>query len=179
MVWHAYQLNPRNFLEDCVSFDKMDAWRTGLPWAPINACIDNESFEYGPGAEAEQLFQSRTKNCWNSLEDPQLAEVECPNCEGLNDVPWTKWNTLSAWRTNGKGEYYGHNDATGYADKDFSFTCKYFNCSYRRQEVTHSVLRTQKFRKDCASLKHHDIPMQGTCLDNNGKHRPTHFHLHS
>ena len=35
MVWHAYMLNPRCFLEDCFRLGLMDFWMTGLPWALI------------------------------------------------------------------------------------------------------------------------------------------------
>ena len=162
MVWHAYQLNPRNFLEDCLLENKMDVWRAGLPWAMINACIDNDSFEYNVGAEAMLSFESLTNRCWDNIQDPESAEIECPKCDCLHTVPWTKWDIPSAWRKNSQGGYCGEEDADGYADKNFAFTCKNY-------EITHGVLRAQKFRKDCAVLRYHDIPMQGTCLDENGQ----------
>ncbi|KAM0796411.1 hypothetical protein BDR22DRAFT_893265 [Usnea florida] len=163
MVWHAYQLNPRNFLEDCILLGKMDAWRTGLPWAVINSCIDNRSFEYDPGTEAEQRFESSTKHCWDSLQDPNSIEIECPACCDLHAVPWTTWYTTSAWCKNGFGIFHGEADATGYADRHFIFTC-----SSTKKFFHHGALRAQRFRKDLESLKHHATPMQGTCLDDNG-----------
>ena len=166
MVWHAYQLNPRNFLEDCILLGKMDAWRTGLPWAVINSCIDNESFDYDAGPEAKHLFESETQHCWNSLQDPQLVEIKCPKCDSIYEVPWTRWDNQSAWRKNSNGDYCGEHDATGYADKSFAISCSFFGGLYA---TTHGVLRAQKFRRDCEALRHHDISMKGTCLDNNGK----------
>ena len=164
MVWHAYQLNPRNFLEDCILLGKMDAWRTGFPWAVINSCIDNGSFEYDAGTEAKQRFESSTQHCWDSLRDPNSTELECPVCYDLHAVPWTTWDTPSAWRKNKFGNFCGEADATGYADKDF-----FFICSSTKKFFRHGALRAQKFRKDLESLKIHDTPMQGTCLDDSGK----------
>ena len=169
MVWHAYQLNPRNFLEDCMLFNKMDAWRTGLPWAVINSCIDNDSFDYDAGPEAKEVFETWTQHCWDSLQDPQLVEIKCPKCDSILEVPWTRWDTQSAWRKNSNGDYCGEHDATGYADKGFEFSCKNPKPSYHLHATTHGVLRAQKFRRACEALKRDDIPMQGTCLDSNGK----------
>ena len=144
----------------------MDAWRTGLPWAVINSCIDNESFDYDAGPEAKELFEYWTQHCWDSLQDSKFVEIKCPKCDNIHEVPWTGWDNQSAWRKNSNGDYCGEHDATGYADKGFAISCK---CSNDLHETTHGVLRAQKFRRDCEALRHHDIPMQGTCLDNNGE----------
>lgn len=168
MVWHAYMLNPRNYLEDCILYDKMDLWRAGLPWASVNSCIDNESFEYDAGAEAKSLFESQTNHCWDSLRDRPTADIKCPACGRLHALAWTTWDNQSAWIKNSNGDYCGEHDAIGYADKNFTFTCKCSTLSHHRQQTTHSVLRVQKFRRDCEALKYHNRPMQGTCLDNNG-----------
>ena len=168
MVWHAYQLNPRNFLEDCILLGKLDAWRTGFPWAVINSCIDNGSFEYDAGTEAKQLFESATKHCWDSLQDSISNQMKCPECCNLHSVPWTTWDTPSAWCKNKYGNLCGEADATGYADQGFYFTCNNSKYSYRKANMTHRSMRAQKFWQDCESLKKHDTPMQGTCLDNKG-----------
>lgn len=147
----------------------MDAWRTGLPWAAINSCIDNESFDYDAGPEAKQLFESWTQHCWDSLQDPQFVEIKCPKCDSIHEVPWTRWDNQPAWRKNSNGDYSGEHDATGYADKSFAISCRCSKPFGGLCVTTHGVLRAQKFRRDCEALKHHDISMQGTCLDNNGK----------
>lgn len=147
----------------------MDAWRTGLPWAVINSCIDNDSFDYDAGPEAKEVFETWTQHCWDSLQDPQLVEIKCPKCDSILEVPWTRWDNQSAWRKNSNGDYCGEHDATGYADKGFEFSCKNPKPSYHLHATTHGVLRAQKFRRACEALKRDDIPMQGTCLDSNGK----------
>ena len=141
----------------------------GLEPTVINSCIDNESFDYDPGPEAKHLFESLTQHCWDSLQDSQLVEIKCPKCDSILTVPWTRWDNQSSWRKNSNYEYCGEHDATGYADKGFAIFCTNPNPSYHMHEITHGVLRAQKFRRDCEALKHHDILMQGTCLDNNGE----------
>ena len=66
MVWHAYQLNPRDFLEDCIRHGKMGFWRAGLPWSAIDACISNEMFEFEAPIEAVKNFVGATGLPWNS-----------------------------------------------------------------------------------------------------------------
>ena len=172
MVWHAYQLNPRCFLEDCMLFGKMNAWRTGLPWAIINACIENEAFEYDPGTDSRELFESRTNFRWDSLEDPTDVVVECPKCQSKYAVSWTKWDQSDAWNMTSKGTQYGEDSRSGYADKAFYFKCTSASCSYKNAAISHEILRAQKFRKDMMAAKDQDIPMQGTVLDDKGTSIP-------
>lgn len=46
MVWHAYMLNPRAYLEDCIRHGRMAIWNVEMPWRVVAECIDSETFEY-------------------------------------------------------------------------------------------------------------------------------------
>lgn len=46
MVWHAYMLNPRAYLEDCIRTGRMALWNVAVPWRLVAECIDSETFEY-------------------------------------------------------------------------------------------------------------------------------------
>ncbi|KAF3483895.1 uncharacterized protein GIQ15_03219 [Arthroderma uncinatum] len=62
MVWHAYMLNPRDVLEDCLRLGKMSFWTSGLPLDVINECIDNTTFEYTPDLQKDTsgtMFKAR------------------------------------------------------------------------------------------------------------------------
>ena len=165
MVWHAYQLNPRDFLEDCLRYGKMKFWRTGLPWAAIDSCIDNDTFEFIPTAKAVRCFAKRSNCSWNSLDDLSEAQVKCPKCKKVHPVPWTEWSSKSAWvvakyeaTERLDGEILGH----GFADRNFSFASP---CGFT---IDHETLRTQKFRKDIEALQYEDVPMPGTLLTLDG-----------
>ena len=158
MVWHSYLLNPRAFLEDCLRYKKMKFWRNGLPLLIIDACIDNDSFEYAANLEAQSTFPKQTGLAWDSLNDAPAKVVPCPNCKLQLACPWTTVNEASF--VNGGGMDL----ARGFADKGFHHTCE--GC---KLALTHDVLRTQKFRNDLQQLLLADVPMPGTILDRHGK----------
>lgn len=56
MVWHAYMLSPRAYLEDCIRSGRMNLWNARFPWNAIAQCIDSYTFVFHPGAEAEASF---------------------------------------------------------------------------------------------------------------------------
>ena len=60
MVWHAYMLNPRAYLEDCVRLGRMALWNTRMPWNAIAGCIDPSNFAFQAGAVAEGSFTRLT-----------------------------------------------------------------------------------------------------------------------
>ncbi len=158
MVWHSYMLNPRDFLEDCVRYQKMNFWREGLPWAAINDCINNDSFEYVASEKARQLFESETGYAWDSLHDPPNITLDCPGCNRSLSVPWTTCSAGSTW-TNRFGV-----TGQGITEKDFVARCASCNVS-----SDHDLLRAQKFRKDVQRLLLKDVPMPGTILSIEGK----------
>ena len=165
MVWHAYMLNPRDFLEDCLRQGKMRFWRAGLPWAVINPCIDNITFEYRTSEAAMERFEDRTGYRWESLNDNPTAAIECPSCRRTLYVPRTKWDSQRAWTASSSHKESGlHGEllAAGLADKKFEIQCQ---CGI---VIDHDSLRTQKFRRDVRALSNLDVPMPGTILDDTG-----------
>lgn len=154
MVWHAYMLNPRSFLTDCIRTGKMKIWGTGLPWKAINASIDNSTFEYNPGEEARQRFESLTGRSWNNLEDPPFVTLSCPRCRREVTARWTTCDARANWTIEMPGEA-----GTGYADPYFRAPCTHCPLA-----LDHDILRTQKFRNDVQELLLRDCPMPGTFL---------------
>lgn len=99
MVWHAYLLNPRAFLEDCIRYGKTYFWRTDFPWAQVNACIDNGSFEFSETQNAIQNFEFSTDHPWSNLDEDDVVEMRCPLCDGTHEIEWTDWDRADAWTT--------------------------------------------------------------------------------
>jgi len=155
MVWHAYHLNPRDYLEDCVRHGKMNFWRGGYPWEAVNSCIDNSSFEFNPPRQAKTGFEQNTGFGWSSLDDPPEIVVKCPSCLKDGSHPWTNWDRREKWGL--------ETTARGFTDKDYEGTCPH--CKSR---VRHDTLRLSKFRKDIMALKIQDIPLLGTILNKYG-----------
>ena len=165
MVWHAYMLNPRDFLEDCLRQGKMKFWRAGLPWAVIDPCIDNNTFEYSATQAAMEGFEDSTGYRWNSLNDHPNATIECPFCRRKLYLPRTRWDSQRAWtKTSSRkdAELYGELTAAGVADKSFEVQCQ---CGI---VIDHEMHRTQKFRRDIQALRNSDVPMPGTILNETG-----------
>ena len=165
MVWHAYMLNPRDFLEDCLRYGKMRFYRAGLPWATIDPCIDNNTFEYSASEAAMELFEHRTGYKWDSLKDSHNDTIKCPSCREKLYVPRTRWDSQDAWRKSSTLEganLNGELQATGLSDNQFIVRCQ---C---RTIIDHELLRTQKFRRDMQLLRNLDVPMPGTILNDKG-----------
>ena len=160
MVWHAYMLNPRDFLEDCLRQGKMKFWRAGMPWMVIDPCIDNNTFEYNASDGAVKRFEDRTGYNWNSLSACPNATIECPSCRRTLNVPWTRWDSPDIWK-NGD---YGTSTATGFSDKNFEAVCK---CGI---VIDHETLRVQKFREDIQALRNLGVPMPGTLFSHTGSY---------
>ena len=154
MVWHAYMLNPRSFLADCIRTGKMRFWGTGLPWKAISASIDNGTFEYNPGEEACQRFESQTNRAWNNLDDPPFVKLSCPRCRHKVNPHWTTCDVPSSWTVKKPGE-----TGIGFADQNFRAQCTHCPLA-----LNHDILRTQKFRNDVQELLLRDCPMPGTVL---------------
>ncbi|KAL9131574.1 MAG: hypothetical protein Q9217_000531 [Psora testacea] len=161
MVWHAYQLNPRDFLEDCIRYGKLGFWRAGFPWAPINACIDNDTFQFKPTEKAKHNWKFKTGYAWDSLEDSGDAILTCPKCKKFVKVPWTGCNREGAWDDDCRTSL--GDIARGFADKAMKVQCN--NCHIY---TSHEDLKLAKFRNDIEALMIHDYPMPGTILNLKG-----------
>jgi hypothetical protein len=88
MVWHAFMLNPRNYLEDCVRFGLKDLWATGLPWPAVNAAIDT-SFNYEVPDEGKKAWTAKTGRHWTNAQDSLVKNLQCPRCNQQLEIPWT------------------------------------------------------------------------------------------
>ena len=164
MVWHAYQLNPRDFLEDSMRSGKLRFWRTGFPWPAVNACIDNESFGFSASDIAIRTFEFSTDSRWNSLDDPPFVGIQCARSSQIHSFPWTTWDDEYMWATAWQTQdiLVGETLAHGFADQNFSVVC---NCG---ATYDHDLLKMQKLRRDLEDLKSRDVPMPGTILDTYG-----------
>lgn len=156
MVWHAYALNPRSFLEDCIRNAKMSVWATGFPWDVINECIDNRNFDFEPGEAARVNFEEKTGLHWDNLDDPPNRLVPCPSCQMAVSVPWT-----TGRMSNNSSKLF--EDWYGYADKNFQVNCT--NCNF---SINHEKLRVAKFKKDLEALMGQQRPLPGTLCNIEG-----------
>lgn len=154
MVWHAYMLNPRIYLEDSVRYTKQTLWRTSFPWDLIYESIDNETFDYNPGGANH--FQQTTGLPWDPIHDKHLATVKCSKCCEANGVQWTQPPAISGREAL---EVYLIHD-TGFAGSQFEHSCS--NCSFI---ITHEKLRVGKFCDDAHNLLHYQRPLAGTILN--------------
>lgn len=166
MVWHAYHLNPRDYLEDCLRFGKMDTWKAGFPWADVNSCIDNSTFEYTATESAQDFWRKVTGSAWNSVDDDQDASLPCPMCQRPVEVTWTGWTNESQWQVGLRDTLRGELAATGFADKAMRAQCNSCQTSF-----TGETLKLAKFRKDVEALKKYTVPMPGTVLNMDGNSR--------
>jgi hypothetical protein len=72
MVWHAYMLNPRAYLEDCVRLGRMALWYTKMPWSAVAECINSSTFAFEAGAVAEGSF-ARLTGHYVSIRVPTIS----------------------------------------------------------------------------------------------------------
>ncbi|KAI9838829.1 MAG: hypothetical protein M1819_004035 [Sarea resinae] len=162
MVWHAYMLNPRCFLEDSLRSGKIDFWTTGMPWEIVTESIDNSSFEYQPGDAARQRYESKTGTAWDNLQDSPTMNVVCPKCKTNLKCPWTTCGETTVRKGDDLAASFA-SVGVGYADKEFRDRCS--KCSF---VISHAVLRVQKFKRDMQLLLVNDVPMPGTLLSLEG-----------
>ncbi|KAJ5908639.1 hypothetical protein N7495_001321 [Penicillium taxi] len=157
MVWHSHMLNPRNYLEDCIRYGRLSAWRTGFPFEEVNNHI-NDNLEYVVSQQTKDLFENKIKIKWDNLLDPSTKDLECPRCEKKwVQVEWTGGDVIG----DSLEDMFQH--ASGYADKSFKATCK--DC---KSEFGHGLLRVAKFRKDALEVLDENKPMPGSLLSING-----------
>ncbi|KAK2775485.1 hypothetical protein FQN53_003115 [Emmonsiellopsis sp. PD_33] len=157
MVWHAYMLNPRDFLEDCLRMGKMSFWASGMPWEAVNFCINDRTLDYTPPPAAAEYFQRSTGLHWENMHDSPMKFLPCPNCPAQVVVPWADEDTTVGTLS------HPFEDCTSFGDKNFRASCA--KCG---QTVTHDKLRVAKFRNDVLRLLSNGTPMPGTILNING-----------
>lgn len=158
MIWHAYMLNPRTYLEDCVRLGLGGIWAADMPWGLLNqsliADLDRNNgmmYSYNPGTKAKADFELMTGLPWESLDDKSpTKELLCPSCGTLNYCPW-----LSV-RNDGNDTIV---DTSSYSTSSMIFMCS--SCSYT---FSHDKLRFEQFMKDLEEYTIDNVPMPGTLL---------------
>ncbi len=172
MVWHAYILHPRCFLEDCIRFGKVNFWAAGFPWLAINSAINTTSFNYSPSSKAISLFESKTGLAWDNLNDPPAKSISCPGCQRTLNVPWTKLKLSKSYQSSHLKEYF--ESCRGYFESGRGFSEKYFirTCAGCRLRINHDLLRVKKFKDDVRLLQVADFPLPGTVLSFAGLPEP-------
>ncbi|CAG7975030.1 unnamed protein product [Penicillium salamii] len=156
MVWHAYMLNPRAFLEDCLRQSKMSVWATGFPWDVINTSINKDTFEFHPGSAARLNFETKTGHCWENINDKPTKSLTCFGCKQEISSQWTSGSI-------GCDPDVAFAHCVGYADKSLRISCP--ECKSR---ITHDSLSVQKLHNDVQRLLKDDVPMPGTLLSEHG-----------
>ncbi|KAJ5174875.1 uncharacterized protein N7482_000752 [Penicillium canariense] len=156
MVWHSHMLNPRDFLEDCIRSGRMSTWRTGFPFAAVNACINDRTLEYTVSEETQKLFEQQLQLKWDNLHDAPGKDLECPRCAKVNTILWTEGAI-------GESVKEAFKNSTGFSDRSFEMTCKH--CKY---PIDHGRLRVAKFRSDLIRLLQNNRPMPGSIYNING-----------
>jgi hypothetical protein len=137
----------------------MDFWATGMPWQAVAASIDGNTFEYNPGSAAVEQFELHSGHPWDNLDDSPMASFPCPRCKReIIEAPWTTCASKIHWTPEQAGRL-----GTGMTERYFSSRCK--DCQLN---ITHDILRTQKFAKDMQNLLTKGVPMPGTFLSLNG-----------
>ena len=153
MVYHAFMLNPRTFLADCIRHGKMGLWAAGMPWQAVASAIDNTTFKYSPDKACRDNFERLSRRSWDNLDEPPYIPLKCPHCSSPIRAPWTTIDSASAWEGQSAGEV-----GRGFADRGFRLLC---SCGV---EMNHQLLRTRKFVGDMRALFSNHVPMPGTFL---------------
>jgi hypothetical protein len=171
MVWHAYMLNPRAYLEDCIRSGRLTLWHTPLPWQAIADSIHAVYFTFDAGDEAQRAFEHTTTLPWANLAMPNTTRIKCPACNRSIDAPLTTCTEKADM--GGVSTYSGLSDrldrilasGTGYCDQNFTIDCP--SCA-PQQKIDHKRLRAAKFCNDVKLLVNHTVPMAGTILSRDG-----------
>ncbi|KAF2226108.1 hypothetical protein BDZ85DRAFT_294466 [Elsinoe ampelina] len=166
MVWHAYMLNPRAYLEDCIRENRMRLYHTEMPWEAINTAINDQTFDYRPTRAAQAFYAHLGGTSWDNESEQSEKIVSCPKCVMSNGVPWhedgqhAKFSPTRYFKAN--FEHWA-DAGTGYADKGFSRCCIY--CGF---VMNHENLVVGKFLRHLRLLRESDIALPGTFLGNQG-----------
>jgi len=147
MVWHAYMLNPRAYLEDCLRFGRLRLWHTRFPWQAAAEFVNSETFAYKPGQGAKGTFEHMTSIPYDNLSMKGERVVECPACYAVNRALWTTCvsdSPKSSFESLADGEAIidgmlasGH----GYCDKGLEL-----NCLFCSKAITHERLAARRYQ---------------------------------
>lgn len=162
MVWHAFVLNPRDYLEDCLRLGRFDFWQRGFPLRKVvDECV-TPSLDYLPPPDAVRHFEAATGFRWNNVnvdDDPDRATVDCPQCGSGISVQWTAGGPPGDLDAPWAGL-----DKNGLGDRNFFVACNVCHLI-----INHERLCVGKFRRDFEALMRRDIAMPGTILGLDGR----------
>lgn len=166
MVWHAYTLNPRAYLEDCLREGRMRLWHTPFPLQAVANHIDPSTHHYEVTKHAMASFTEQTGLGWDNLDGLVSATVDCHVCGLRNTAPWTTYGEVS--QSFNAASILEDVQALlsacqGYADKGFALTCQ--EC---KSLITHDALCVGKLRRDLVKLIEGDAVLPGNILSKNG-----------
>ena len=169
LVWHAYMLNPRAYLEDCLRYGRMALWHTRFPWKTAVTCVDSKTFIYDVSQDAKSLFEGATNTTWDNLASTQPKRLWCTSCDNELHTAWTTCTDTSPSSAFG-GSIRTNKDLSvaidmmltsgkGYCDQGLSVVCT--SC---KKTNTHDNLKVGKFRTDLKRLLQGQVPMAGAVL---------------
>ncbi|KAH9828316.1 large-conductance mechanosensitive channel [Teratosphaeria destructans] len=169
MVWHAYMLNPRAYLEDSIRYGRTSLWHTPFPWSAAASCIDSHAFGYEVGETAKPHFEEMTSLPWHNLDMAGPRVVKCPTCFSDNPAQWTTCHQKAP-----RVQIADHKvlsaalddmlcSGSGFCDQDFDLACP--SC---KTSITHERLKAEKFCADVRKLLNETVPMGGTILGTEG-----------
>jgi hypothetical protein len=184
MVWHAYMLNPRTYLEDCMRFSKRDLWNTPFPWWSLFDMIDSGTFIYEPPAAVIQSYETWTGDSWNPNYDDDAdatTTIDCPRCFKRLEVRWT----IPPKGVEARQASAVHNPAAAplddstamdvptfydFLERDKGYAAKAFwhRCPKCNLIITHESLCAAKLIYDCDLVRSSSRPLPGTILGLNG-----------
>lgn len=180
MIWHAFMLNPHDYLQDCLRQDMMSLWQRGIPWTFIDEAIDTDTGLYTVSIQHQQSFEvllstnSGPMTHWDNLHDDVEKVVECPKCQyevisnpGQERVAWTETGVAFAATASKLTRTKGHpprsrsqqeKDAKAVqeaAECGTGFADRDFSVQCRRchTRIDHEAMRAGSFLMDAVSWK--------------------------
>ena len=180
MVWHAFQLNPHDYLSDCLRHKLTHVWRGGMPWQIIDSLIDTDTGEYRVSEADQRSFEyfvgrfSGINTVWDVFTADHKKSLDCPQCRyevktrpGQLRVPWTTagrhFTSAEEWlRRSEKQPPRSVGDqkrdamtvdkaaASGTGYADAGFQA---TCPRARCNVTHGLLRATSFLLDAVTWR--------------------------
>lgn len=79
MIWHAYMLNPRNYLTDCIRASLSRLWCTPFPWKLVDQCITSH-FEYTCSTDHISQWMADTSIPWFNEDSDNMTARRCRFC---------------------------------------------------------------------------------------------------
>lgn len=79
MTWHAYMLNPRNYLTDCIRAKLSRLWCTPFPWKLLDGLISG-NFQYQASKDHIAEWEIKTSIPWLNEDSENFTSRKCRFC---------------------------------------------------------------------------------------------------